>query len=136
MTVATVADVAVALGRPISESAEIAQVGYWLSAAELIIQRRLGPVADLDEPAVRYVETEAVVARMRNPEGFQSETIDDYTYRHGTETRQVTISDAWWNLLDPDASGSSASIRPGFEPDATHWAFQSGLQSDYDWGCW
>lgn len=135
MSVATVDDVSTALGRPIWAADEIGQVGYWLDSAELMITRRLGPVADLDQPSVRFVETEAVVARMRNPEGFQSETIDDYTYRHGVESRQVTIGDAWWNLLDPDASAASGSIRPGFEPDTAQWAVRP-LGVDYDWPSW
>jgi hypothetical protein len=60
---------------------------------------------------------EAVAARFRNPEGFQSETIDDYTYRHGNETRRVTILDEWWELLSPTTESAAFSTRPGFEAD-------------------
>lgn len=120
MTAATFLDVAVALGRPISEGTpEADQVNYWLGAAELQIAARLGDVTLLDQPALKYVETEAVVARMRNPEGFQSETVDDYTYRLPDETRRVTIIDDWWNLLDPDSGAGVFSARPFFEPDTT-----------------
>lgn len=119
MAVATYEDVAVALGRPISDTAEQAQVDYWLGAVELVIGARLGDVALLDQAALLYVEVEAVVARMQNPGGYQSETIDDYTYRFGTETRRVTILDEWWNLLDPDTGSGAFSVRPSFEADET-----------------
>lgn len=117
MTVATVSDVSIALGRPISDDVEVAQVGYWLDAVELLIGARLGDVALLDQAALRYVEVEAVVARMLNPNGYQSETIDDYTYRYGSESRRIAILDEWWALLDPDAGGGAFSVRPGFEAD-------------------
>lgn len=118
MAVATHEDVAVAIGRPISDSNEQAQVEYWLDAAELVITARLGDVALLDQGALRYVETEAAAAKLLNPSGLQSETIDDYTYRYGPETRRVTILDEWWGLLDPGTSGSGVfSARPYSEPD-------------------
>ena len=117
MSVATVTDVATAIGRPISESAEQGQVQWWLDAVELQIVARLGAVADLDPTAVRYVEVEAVAARLTNPEGYQSETIDDYTYRLPVESRRVTILEEWWRLLDPNTSADAYSVRPGFEPD-------------------
>ena len=95
-----------AIGRPISDQTEQARVNYWLDAAELQIKARLGVVAALDQSVVRYVETEAVAARMSNPEGYSSESIDDYVYRYGTETRQVTIRPEWWALLSPAHSGT------------------------------
>lgn len=117
MAVATYADVAIAIGRPISTPDEQAQVTYWLDGAEMQIKARLGDVATLDQAALKFVETEAVAARLTNPEGYQSETIDDYTYRHGAETRRVTILDEWWALLSPATEAASFSTRPGFEPD-------------------
>lgn len=119
MAVATWQDVAVALGRPTSDftADEQAQVTYWLNAVELQIQARLGDVADLDATVVRYVEVEAVAMKMQNPNGYQSETVDDYTYRFGTETRRVTILAEWWNLLRPVSASDAFSTRPGFETD-------------------
>ena len=95
-----------AIGRPISDQTEQARVNYWLDAAELQIKARLGDVALLDQAALRFVETEAVAARMMNPEGYQSESVDDYVYRYGAETRQVTIQPEWWLLLSPRASSA------------------------------
>lgn len=115
MTVA-VSDIETALGRTLT-SIEQDQVGQWISDARLLIEARLGDLALLDQARLDYVTREAVVSRFRNPEGFQSESIDDYTYRHGAETRRVTILPEWWNLLDPDAGSGAFSARPYFEPD-------------------
>lgn len=117
MSLATVQDVATAIGRPITDDAEVSQVEYWLNAAELLITARLGDVLALDANKVIYVETEAVVVRLSNPNGYQSETIDDYTYRYGSGTRQVAILPEWWELLAPSTESEAFSTSPGFEPD-------------------
>lgn len=110
MAVATVDDVATSLGRPITDSTEVSQVEMWISDAEMQIRLRLGDVSALDQEAVAFVEREAVVLRMRNPEGYSSESIDDYTYRWGNETRQVVIRDEWWTMLSPSRLGTAYSI--------------------------
>lgn len=115
MAVATYADVAVALGRPISEVAEQDQVTYWLNGVELQIGARLGDVAELDQDVLKYVEVEAVAAKMQNPNGYQSESIDDYTYRFGAETRRITILDEWWLLLSPTGGDGAFTIRPYYD---------------------
>lgn len=112
MSVATYQNVAVALGRPISDPTEQAQVAYWLNAVELQITTRLGAISALNQDAVLYVETEAVATKMQNPNGYQSETIDDYTYRFGTETRRVQILDEWWVLLGAVKRSRAYSIQP------------------------
>lgn len=100
MAVATVSDVEVELGRTLSGS-ESAQVSVWLERAERQIVKRLGPVSGLDQAAVRDVETMAVAAKASNPDGYESEGIDDYRYKLPAETRRVTILDEWWDLLSP-----------------------------------
>lgn len=112
-----IADIQTALGRTLTAQ-EIDQANQWIADARLLIGARLGDLTLLDQPALDYVTREAVVARFRNPDGFQSESIDDYTYRHGAETRRVTILDEWWNLLSPAVQSGAFSSRPGFEPDA------------------
>ena len=116
MAVTTV-DIGVALGRTLTP-AEEAQASQWIADALMLIKARLGDPAELDQDALDYVVREAVVARTRNPEGFQSESIDDYTYRHGTETRRVTILPEWWELLSPSRVSGAFSTRPTFEPDS------------------
>lgn len=123
MVVATYEDVAVSLGRPISTDAEQAQVEWWLNGVELFIAAKLGDVADLNEDAVRYVEVEAVVAKMRRGAlaGASSITVnvDDggVTRRYESAMSADDITDEWWGLLDPDVGGGAFTVRPYFEPD-------------------
>lgn len=117
MTV-SISDIGTALGRTLTTS-EADQVNQWIGDARMLIGARLGDLALLDQSALDYVVREAVVARLRNPEGFQSESIDDYTYRHGVETRRVTILPEWWELLSPMTNSGAFSTRPTFEADAT-----------------
>ena len=112
MAVITYTDVGVSLGRLISDELEQAQVTQWIADAELLILSRLGDLAELDQDVLAYVVREAVVARAGNPNGYQSETIDDYTYRFGTSSQRVSILDEWWDLLTPAASSSAFTIRP------------------------
>ena len=109
-------DIETALGRTLT-IAEQAQGNQWIADALMLIEVRLGAPDDLNQSALVYVVREAVVARFRNPEGLQSESIDDYTYRHGSETRRVTILPEWWDLLSPAIQAEAFSTRPGFEAD-------------------
>lgn len=116
--------VGISLGRTFV-GLEAEQVEQWIEDARLLIKTRLGDLDALDQDLLDYVVREAAAARARNPEGYQSETVDDYTYRYGSQTRQVTILDEWWNLLDPDTGSGAFAVRPGFEPDdttASSWA--------------
>lgn len=115
MTVA-VSDIETALGRTLT-SLEAAQADQWIADALMLIGARLGDVTLLDQARLDFVVREAVVARFRNPDGYQSESVDDYTYRHGSETRRVTILPEWWNLLDPDVGSGVFSARPYFVAD-------------------
>lgn len=132
MAVATYEDVAVALGRPISTEAEQNQVEWWLSGVELFITAKLGDVADLDEAAVKYVEVEAVVAKIRRGAlaGASSITVnvDDggVTRRYENPVSADDITDEWWGLLDPDTGGGAFTVRPYFEPD-------DSTADDLDW---
>lgn len=112
-----IADIETALGRTLTAS-ETNQATQWIADALMLIEVRLGDPALLsNQSAVDYVVREAVVARFRNPDGYQSESIDDYTYRHGTETRRVTILPEWWELLSPTRESGAFSTRPSFEAD-------------------
>ena len=112
MAVVAPDDVAASLGRPLTDQFEIDQVKQWIDDAELLIRVRLGDLAALDQDVLRFVVREAVVARLRNPDGYQSESIDDYTYRHGSETRRVTILDEWWRMLSPRSGRRAFSVMP------------------------
>lgn len=111
-----IADIETSIGRSLTD-AEQGQVNQWIGDAELQIRLRLGDLDDLDPDALDFVTREAVVARLRNPDGYSSESIDDYTYRLPSETRRVTILDEWWRMLSPDIGSGAFSARPYFEPD-------------------
>lgn len=124
MAVATYEDVAVALGRPISTQAEQDQVEYWLAGLELIIGARLGDLAALDQDVLKYVETEAAVARInRNAAAGTSSitvSVDDGAVTRRFDGPSVSdVTDEWWHLLDPNAGSGAFSVRPYFEPDTS-----------------
>jgi hypothetical protein len=73
MAVIIVDDVATAIGRPISDPDEQAQVEQWISDVELLIGARLGNLALLNQSLLAYVEREAVIARMRYREDRNSQ---------------------------------------------------------------
>lgn len=117
MTVATVDDVAVPLGRPITSATERAQVQWWLTGAELVIKGRLGDVAALDQDAVLYVEAEAVAAKARRSGRAESSitvAVDDgsVTRRYENEVTAGDITDEWWNLLDAKPSAGAFTVSP------------------------
>jgi hypothetical protein len=118
MSVASVDEVATSLGRPIATQAEVQQVQLWLDDAEMQIRLRLGDVSLLDQEVLSFVEREAVVLKVRNPDAKESESIDDYRYQR-TDTAakgQVQILDEWWNMLTPDGSGGAFSITAAGDP--------------------
>lgn len=111
-----VPDIETALGRTLT-STEQGQANQWIADALMLIEARLGDTALLNAGRLDFVVREAVAARFLNPEGYQSESIDDYTYRHGTETRRVTILPEWWELLSPSSASGAFSTRPSFVTD-------------------
>jgi hypothetical protein len=112
----SIIDIETALGRTLSNT-EQSQANQWIADAVMLIEARLGDPGLLDQSRLDYVVREAVISRFRNPDGYQSETVDDYTYRHGTETRRVTILPEWWDLLSPSADAAVFSARPSFVSD-------------------
>lgn len=106
-----VSDIETALGRTLTVE-ESALADQLIGDALVIIEARLGDPALLNQDRLNLVVREAVVARFRNPEGYASETIDDYTYRLPSETRRITILPEWWALLKPRGRGRAYSVMP------------------------
>lgn len=132
MAYATVQNVSTGLGRPIVSAEEIAQVTQWLNDAEMLVRARLGELAPLvisgalSQDALVYVEREAVIRKVKNPDGKQNEKIDDYSYGLNDDARRgaVFITDEEWALLAPADSGAAFTIRaaatPGYRTDSAH----------------
>ena len=133
MAVATYADVAVALGRPISSDAEQAQVEYWLGGIELFIKARFGDLATLDPIALKYVETEAVADKVRRlaAGGASSITVglDDgnVTRRFENTVTANDITDEWWDLLEPEAAADAFTVSPYATRQAPISAYHPGV---------
>jgi hypothetical protein len=119
MAVATVSEVATSLGRPIDSATESDQVQQWLDDAEMQVRLRLGDLTLLDQRALAYVEREAVVLKVKNPDGKKSEAIDDYNYGRQEDAArgQVYIIDDWWDMLTPDMATGAFTITPYSVPD-------------------
>lgn len=108
--------IAVALGRtvPDESSAQFAQWEMWIGDALMLIEDRLGDVAELDQAKLDYVVREAVVAHIIKPDDATrvDVRIDDgavaksYTSAKG----RVTILDEWWDLLSPTIQSGAFTI--------------------------
>lgn len=125
MTYATVADVGTRLGRPITEPAEVAQVNAWLGDVESLILARVPNLVELVDDGrptaatVAMIEANAVIRKVKNPDGKQNERIDDYSYGLNADAARgdLFLTDAEWALLLPVSASGAFSTRPGFEPD-------------------
>lgn len=120
MAVASTDDVVVALGRPISSDAEEGQVDWWLDGVELVIASRLGDVTALDQDVLKFVEVEAVVAKLQRAGRQESSitvSVDDgaVTRRYENSVTASDITDLWWTLLGtPRARGGSMTVTGGW----------------------
>lgn len=122
-TFAVAADVAVSLGRPISDSAEIVQVGAWLERVESRIRRRIPSLNTLALDAgylsiLQGIEVDVVIRRVNNPTGKKSERLDDYSYglTDAAAASDLWPTDAEWFELLPVRTTGAFSIRPVLSP--------------------
>lgn len=121
MTYATVSDVADWLGRTLSDlsAPEQAQIQAWLSRVEGRIATRVPDLATRAmSPAylatVVGVEIDVVIRRFNNPEGKESERVDDYAYGRNAAAARADLwptDDEWAELLPVTARGAF-SIHP------------------------
>lgn len=119
MALATIDDVALALGVPTPDPASIEakQWQRWLDWAERQIVRRLGSVDTLNADDVAYVEAEAVALKVKRPDSATQVDVqvDDsrMSKRYESSTGQVTILDEWWAMLTPASTPTAFTIAPG-----------------------
>lgn len=120
MAVIEVDDIAVRIGRPISDADEAAQVDQWIADVEMLLGARLGDLDLLDQTLLAYVEREVVVEWMRH----RSEEAEADQESKGSYF--LRILDPWWSLLDAGDTGSGAfSARPYFEADSVAYAINA-----------
>lgn len=130
MTHAAVADVSTRLGRPITSTPEIAQVNAWLGDVEAQILARIpgfaaAVIAGAPSTAVVVmVEANAVIRKIRNPDGKVSEDIDDYRYRLNADAARgdLFLTDEEWAWLTPESPSAAFTVTPyglaGFRTDS------------------
>jgi hypothetical protein len=128
MAYATVADVEVRYGRPLTAS-ESAQVSAWIEDLEAEILERVPLLEDLilagrpTTGTLKRVVAGAVIRKLQNPEGLRTTTvaIDDYsttkTVDSANSTGWLGLTDDEWSLLLPGSSGDAFTIRPYGVPD-------------------
>lgn len=124
------------LGRELAGAAEVDQVTAWIDDVEAMVVARLPDVlARVDSGVLPFAVFEAVVAnavirKIKNPDGKQNERIDDYSYGLTAEAArgELFLTDEEWALLAPGSSSNAFSIRPyshrrraGFWVTPTEW---------------
>lgn len=132
MSYAVVSDVAVRLGRPITDPLEVGQVNAWIGDVEAEISAgfarsglNLGTQVSLGDPSLATVvriESDVVIRRIYRPQPGRtstSRTVDDGTVTDRWEASSYDdgLTAAEWELLLPTVSTGAFSTRPGFEPD-------------------
>lgn len=116
MTYAVVTDVAVRLGRTVSDAAEIAQINAWIADAEAFIKNRIQDIADRvtagtpDADTVKAVVAAAVCRKALNPEGKKDQRVDDFSYGLHPDAARADIhfTDDEWARLLPEAGAEGA----------------------------
>lgn len=114
MSYAGITDVSARLGRAITSAAEVLQVETWIDDAERLITRRIPDLAAritsgaISADDVVRVAAQAVVRKVKNPDGKQNERIDDYSYGLVKEAAQaeIHITDEEWEILLADPASS------------------------------
>jgi len=68
-----------------------ADVTIYVTLANGIVEELTGPFTGAPPARVTAITLEVAARAFRNPHGYSSETIDDYTYRRDAETRQAGV---------------------------------------------
>jgi hypothetical protein len=106
--------------RPLSPAERTTAQALLDDAWAILLTRRPGLVQHMEEDAVSTATVRAVVAAMivrvlRNPEGWVTEAVDDWSGRRGESAAagSLYVSDAELALLAPGGVGDGAfTIRP------------------------
>lgn len=130
---ANLTDVSERLGRPITDPDEVAQVNKWIGDVETLIRSRLPNLEPGIEghPSLEIAEmvvSNAVIRKVKNPDGKQNERIDDYSYGLTEEAARgsLFLTDEEWALLAPASSSGAFSVSPHFEPDRVRYSYPGG----------
>jgi hypothetical protein len=120
MTYAVLTDVSTRLGRTISDTAEVSQVNAWIADVERLILRRVPDLAasitagDVTTADVVMVECQAVLRKIKNPDGKKDERVDDYSYGLNPEAAkgELFLTDEEWASISPASPEGAFTIAP------------------------
>ncbi|MCK9597807.1 MAG: phage Gp19/Gp15/Gp42 family protein [Sphaerochaeta sp.] len=126
MTYTVLTDVSTRLGRTISDAAEIAQVNAWISDIEGVIIERIPDLValvtagEIAAATVVRVECQAVLRKIKNPDGKKDERGDDYSYGLNPEYAkgELFLTDEEWASLATSTSETAFTIAPSGLRDA------------------
>lgn len=119
MSIVTIDDIATEAGRPISDSAEIDQVGQWIADVEMILTAKLGDLSlVVNQALLAYVDKQAVIARMK----YREDRNSDAPQQSGTNFF-LGVLDPWWAMLElgNTADAPAFTMRPAFDADTAWW---------------
>lgn len=119
MEFATVQDVSRRLGREITSASELAQVTAWIEDIKAMILVRLPTIedrvetGDLSQAVLSSVVSNAVIRKIKNPDGKQNERIDDYSYGLTADAArgELFLTDDEWDLLSVQRTSAAFSIQ-------------------------
>lgn len=114
MVLATVQDVSDRMMRPLTAPEEQAANAYIAELSAAVQERYAGVDAAVAErPSYRDVVAgriaNAVARVLRNPEGYVSEAIDDWSGRRSDASGLYLSADDWDAILPPAAAGLSSA---------------------------
>lgn len=125
MAFTNITEVGVRLGRPITDPEEIKQVNAWIADVESIIRTRIRDLPERVETGKIHLEDltrvicNAVIRKIKNPDGKQNERIDDYSYGLTEDAARGELfltEDEWSSLLGVASDGDAFTIRHVPEP--------------------
>lgn len=117
---ATAEDVSLRLGRALGEGSETNQVEAWIADVEAMVSARIPDITErvtsgaLSSQVVSAVIANAVIRKIKNPDGKQNERIDDYSYGLTADAArgELFLTEDEWALLLPSVASGAFSIRP------------------------
>lgn len=143
MTVATPEDIAAWMGWDVNDPA-MAPVQRWLDALENLMRTRVPDFADRVAADVGYaarvrdIECAAVERKLRNPDGYASESVDNValSYRSNAASGVLELTPGEWSDVGYRYGIGSMRVTPGrppVPPAAPWWASDEWLYGGAVW---
>lgn len=116
MAFTNITEIGKRLGRVITDQAEIDQINAWVADVEALIRGRIpnidqrvtDDIVTLED--LTRVSSNAVIRKVKNPDGKQNERIDDYSYglTEDAAKGELFLTDDEWTSLEGFSNSSGA----------------------------